>query len=589
MAGFQSPITIRDAIHRISHNEYLLPSFQREYVWSANQVETLFDSLMKGYPISSMLFWRVKGEAKSKYRFYSILRYYIERYHVHNDSFDTNLTNDFWAILDGQQRLTSLYLGLCGSYAYKKLRARWINLEQKFPTRHLYLNISRIFPEDESDKTYNFLFIDKAESQELPLFVDKEGDKWFRVSKILDLYSGDTEDIDDFSDTNELTKEEKKVLRKLEKVICNTHLINYYEEDTTDPDTAVNIFVRINSGGTQLSFSDILMSLATATWKSKDARTEINGLVDQINNLGFNISKDLVLRSFLVLYHKDIRFRIKSFSNVFIEKIEENWESIRDCLYQCFVLLKGMGFNGRTLTSNNAVLPIVFYLYYSGTYTTIANSASLKEERALIKRWLLRSLLFKSFGGSSDQTLARVRKEMLDEENQEDFIKAKSLKSFPEVRLSKVLKHDDYLNEDTLDEILMTQKDQPYAFSILSVLFPHLDYSNIFHLDHMHPATSFDANNVDHSWEIHNSILNLQMLNANENMSKNAEPLDSWVKKELDAGKNKDQFFESHLIPDDVSLDYKDFNNFISARKTLLKRKLQENLISTLPTTNAHT
>lgn len=587
MAGFQSPITIREAIHRIGNNEYLLPSFQREYVWSANQVETLFDSLMKGYPISSMLFWKVKGEAKSKYRFYSILRYYIERFHVHNDSFDTNQMNDFWAILDGQQRLTSLYLGLCGSYAYKKPRAWWTNTEQNFPTRHLYLNISRIFPDEESDKTYNFLFIDKAESQELPLFVDKEGDKWFRVSKILDLYSGETEDIDDFSEANELTRDEKKILRKLEKVICNTHFINYYEEDTTDPDTAVNIFVRINSGGTQLSFSDILMSLATATWKSKDARNEINGLVDQINNLGFNINKDLVLRSFLILYHRDVRFRIKSFSNVFIEKIEENWESIRECLYQCFVMLKGMGFNGRTLTSNNAVLPIVFYLYHSGTYKTIATSSSAREDRALIKRWLLRSLLFKSFGGSSDQSLAKVRKEMLEEESQEEFIKSKSLKSFPEVTLSKVLRHDDYLNEETLEEILMTQKDHPYAFSILSVLFPHLDYSNSFHLDHMHPASSYDAKNADHTWEVHNSILNLQMLDANENMSKNAEPLDSWVQKVLASGKNKDQFFDAHLIPAGVSLDYKDFNIFINARKKLLKKKLQENLISTPPTSQA--
>lgn len=71
MAGFQSPITIAQAIERIHRNEYLLPAFQRDFVWSAEQIEKLFDSLMKGYPISSMLFWKVKVIiSANRYHFY---------------------------------------------------------------------------------------------------------------------------------------------------------------------------------------------------------------------------------------------------------------------------------------------------------------------------------------------------------------------------------------------------------------------------------------------------------------------------------------------------------------------------------------
>ena len=70
MAGFQSPITIAEAIEHIRKNEYLLPAFQRDFVWTSDQIERLFDSLMKGYPISSMLFWKVKGETKTDFRFY---------------------------------------------------------------------------------------------------------------------------------------------------------------------------------------------------------------------------------------------------------------------------------------------------------------------------------------------------------------------------------------------------------------------------------------------------------------------------------------------------------------------------------------
>lgn len=565
MSGFQSPITIRQAIERIKRNDYLLPSFQREYVWSASQVEALFDSLMRGYPISSMLFWKVSGNAKKDYRFYSILRYFIERYHIHNDSFQTDQVNDFWAILDGQQRLTSLYLGLCGSYAYKRPRAWWQLSESNFPTRHLYLNLSKEFPEDELDKSYDFLFIDKAETQERDIYVDSEGDKWFRVSKVLSL------DIDEFIDDNELNKVERKILRRLERVISVESLINYYEEDTTDPDKAVNIFVRINSGGSPLSFSDILMSIATATWK-KDARSEINNLVDQVNDLGFNITRDFVLKAFLVLFHKDVRFRLKSFDNSFINTIETNWEKVRDCILQVFYMLKQFGFNHKTLTSYNAVMPIVFYLYYSDHYKDIVNSVNLKEDRDAINKWLHKAILLKSYGGSSDSAISRSRKVLIEDAT--DTIVAKTFRVFPGQEISEVLGHHNVSDEE-IHELLLTQKDNAYAFCILSMLYPFMDYkNNNFHLDHMHPANKFDK--ADHTWEEHNSILNLQMLDGNENMSKNDVNLDVWVSERLNEGMDRNQFFTSHLIPTGVSLAIKDFNDFITEREKLLTAKLRE-------------
>ena len=105
MAGFQTPITIAQAIEHIRKNEYLLPAFQRDFVWSAEQIEKLFDSLMKGFPISSMLFWKVKGETKTDFRFYRFLTNYVQYHKICNDSIPTDQVNDFHAILDGQQRL----------------------------------------------------------------------------------------------------------------------------------------------------------------------------------------------------------------------------------------------------------------------------------------------------------------------------------------------------------------------------------------------------------------------------------------------------------------------------------------------------
>ncbi|MFC2354532.1 MAG: DUF262 domain-containing protein, partial [Capnocytophaga ochracea] len=138
MSGFQPAITISQIIERISNNDFLLPAFQREFVWSAKQIEDLFNSIMKGYPINSMLFWKVREKTKGDFKFYKFLDTYREWFKTHNEHIQTDRKNDFWAILDGQQRLTSLYIGLCGSYAYKEYRKKWINDESALPTRLLY-------------------------------------------------------------------------------------------------------------------------------------------------------------------------------------------------------------------------------------------------------------------------------------------------------------------------------------------------------------------------------------------------------------------------------------------------------------------
>ena len=109
----------------------------------------------------------------------------------------------------------------------------------------------------------------------------------------------------------------------------------------------------------------------------------------------------------------------------------------------------------------------------------------------------------------------------------------------------------------------------------MSILYPTLDYkNNNFHLDHLHPAAAF-SDNDDHEWYVHNSIVNLQMLDANENESKNAMPLEDWVSKETQNGLSRTTFLETHLIPD-VDLSYEKFNDFVAERRKLLVNKLYD-------------
>ena len=60
-------------------------------------------------------------------------------------------------------------------------------------------------------------------------------------------------------------------------------IINYYVEEEQDLDKVLNIFIRVNSAGTVLGYSDLLLSMATAEWTAYDAREEINRLVEDLN------------------------------------------------------------------------------------------------------------------------------------------------------------------------------------------------------------------------------------------------------------------------------------------------------------------
>ncbi len=70
--SFQTPITVKEAIENIRANKYLLPSIQRELVWNTLQIEKLFDSLMRDYPVGSFLFWHVEKDRISEFTFRDI-------------------------------------------------------------------------------------------------------------------------------------------------------------------------------------------------------------------------------------------------------------------------------------------------------------------------------------------------------------------------------------------------------------------------------------------------------------------------------------------------------------------------------------
>lgn len=568
--SFELPITINDAIERIKRNNFLLPAIQREFVWKSDKIERLFDSLLKGYPISSFLFWKVETQISKSYKFYQFISEFRERFKIHNEEFQIDGSNWFSAVLDGQQRLTSLYIGLLGSFAYKEPYRSWVNTEWSIPTRRLYLDIENLLEDQEDGRIYNFSFL-KDEDTKKSDFYNKS---WFRVGKILDLRNLAT--FNQFVTDNKLSTKSIETLARLQEVIHSDKLINYYEEKEQNLDKALNIFIRINSGGEPLNFSDLLMSIAVANWEKKNARKEIHLLVDNIRESGFSIDKDFILKTFLVLHSKDIRFKVTNFSKENAKEFESEWENIRNAIISIFDLVKIFGFNDYTLTSKNALIPIIYYVYYRNIYQDFHKKSEYKIDRSIINKWLHIVLVKRIFGSQSDAIITQIRKAFTTDIDKSFF--DASIAEFPSENIFKNIKRDISIGDEYLDELLKTQKDDKYAFSILALLYPALDYkNNDFHKDHLHPESKYeqlsDENKIKYGWEVYNSIYNLQMLDANENMSKQDKNLSDWVTMEI---KNKERlsFLNNHLIPD-VNFELSNFDEFITKRKEILKTKLK--------------
>lgn len=577
MSGFQMPITINEALLHIKNDEYLLPAFQRDFVWSAEQIERLFDSLMRNYPTNSMLFWKVKGATRTKWKFYKFIDTFIlnaSNKQIINPLFNqASSSNDFYAILDGQQRLTAMRIGLYGTYAYHESRKSWEYSENSFPTRRMYLNLSQTGGIDDDCK-YFFEFKKDIETNKEDFVIDLDNNKWFKVNKIEEYYYSGDDAGDYFSNVN-LTKDEKQVINKLKQTIYNIPTITYYEEDEQNPDKAVKIFTRINSGGTFLDFSDIVFALIVSTWINKDAKTEIKDLKSQIEQKGFSIDINYIVKSFLYLFNRSVKTEINSFTKDFCEKLESNWDKIKVCILSVYDLLKTFGLTSQTLTSNNATLPILYYLFHKNIYINYSSKIQYEDDRKAIKQWLLSAIIRRTFGSTSDSTLQQIRKVFTDDINNkfidDDFM-------FDGNELNKNIKNIGGLDDESIENILLTQKDDRYAFSILSILYPNLDYkNNNFHKDHLFAETLYntlpDEVKGRVSFKIYNSIINLQMLDSNENESKGSMALNKWVE-QASRGMDTKSFFDNHLIPENVALELSNIEEFLEKRKELLKTKL---------------
>lgn len=488
--AFQTALTIKETIASIHSKKYLLPSIQREFVWDCDQITQLFDSLMLGYPIGSFLFWEVGATNVKEFVFYEFLRNYHEKNCRHNTKASVIGNETVTAILDGQQRLTSLYVGLMGTYAYKKPYMRYDN-PKAYPIRKLYLNLLK--KSDDDDWFYDFSFLTDDELK------NDDDHYWFRVGDILD--------FDKLSDAMKYLQkvnsylvkigqgsydEDKaefatETLSKLWQAIHADGTISYYLEKSDKLDKVLNIFIRVNSGGTPLSYSDLLLSIASAQWDDLDAREEIHSAVDEINAIGrgFNVNKDFILKACLVLCDfPDIAFKIDNFNHTNMMKIQSEWSNIMTALREAVTLAARLGFNRDNLTSNNLFIPIAYYIKHIGLPTNFAASPHNAENVRTIKKWLISAMLKRVFSSQPDGVLRPIR----------EIIAKSDGSMFPFDKIVERFKGTNRTHEFTdadIDNLLYLKYGQGDTLTVMSVLYPWADLHNLFHIDHIFPKAEF--------------------------------------------------------------------------------------------------
>ena len=576
---YQQGGTIKQALDKIVSNEYVLPAIQREFVWSPEQICRLFDSLMQGYPFGEFLLWRIEPERSADYRYYGFVLDYHQRDDPHCPDLGQLPNRQITAVLDGQQRLTAFNIGLRGSMAVK-IPYKWWSSPDAFPQRFLALDLLASDERDEEGSRFDFDFVEETA-------LGRNGDRLlFKVPDIVAMNSGP--DMLDWLLARGLEREDQgrayRILDRLYQVVHTEPTVAYYEELNQDIEHVLSIFIRRNSGGTILSYSDLLLSIATSQWKTLDARKEVHQLVDDLNQIGpgLGLTKDFVLKAGLMLTDiASVGFQVRNFTQSNMEILEENWQKIRDALIETVQIVTGFGFNANNIRAASALLPITYYVYRIGAPMNFDTHSSYENDRKSIRGWLTRSILKASgiWGSGLDTLLTALR----------EVIRDASDRGFPAAKMRRLMaqrgKSLEFLPEEIEDLADMGIGDRR-TFGLLALLSPFIDFQrHQYHIDHIFPRSRFTrrrlhdagvaAEEVDVFMNCADGIANLQLLDGTSNIEKQATLPAEWIEAKYPNEEARRHYCEKYLLghlPSDMAR----FLDFYEARRARLQDRISE-------------
>lgn len=548
--------TIRKIVGYLNNKEedggFWLPNIQRPFVWSEDQICRLFDSIMREYPISTLLIWKSTSKIRRRKfidNWKSSLR--LTDFYVPEDETKKCL------VLDGQQRLQSLFIGLCGSYEDKEL----------------YINILSGELSNPDDIKYKFSFLESANAsfpwvkfKDIVFSNAKRRDLLNSIYNLAgDKYQDNFEDkiCDNVDTINQVFKTDESITYQELDSVDNPSL---YDEDDV-----VEVFIRANSGGTKLSKSDLLFSLLSASWELAD--DNMDELLNDINKHGFDFDRDFVLKACLVLLDQGARYEVQKFRKAGVkEEIESEWEKIAEAIQDVidFVRSKTYIQCDKALPSHLVLIPLIYTRY---------NFKQAWKNATDVDLYLVRSLLAGAFSGQSDRLIDSMKKRIDDSQC---FI----LNDAYEVIRSQGRSLE--ITQDRFFQVGYGSKTIHLIFNLWYRDYPHIPAyeNNLPQIDHIFPQSKLREVKVVNPetnrkvMKYHepdrNQLANCMLLSREENGAggKRDQTPEEWFSDKSEA------YLDKHLIPKDQSLwAMERFEDFIEARKALIQEKFKNLLI----------
>lgn len=550
-------ISIRKAVQLIEDKKLLLPHIQRPFVWKQdrnnNQVKRFMDSIMREYPFNTLLFWKTRDDIQ--------LRRFVEDYVDGMNVKSTYIKSTDLAdkektlVLDGQQRLQTLYTALRGTYNGKEmyfniLTGKQLFQEGKDELKYNFDYFTQDVAEEKStDGAYWVLLKDIVMSNESVPYIRNQILSRMREKMTID------QSIENTVDEN---------VARIKNLFNELELIYYYSIDTTtgkfqDYEEILEIFIRTNSGGTVLGKSDLMFSLIKLNWEY--AEEEFEDLLDTLNENGaFSFDKDFILKAALVLIEKKAQYKVEKFKGTEgdknLEAIKNNWSKIQKSFqYLDDFLVYSRITSGSMLPSYNALIPIIYFAYI---HDCKVDSPKVKHN---MQTWLYKALLNANFSGQSDTII----------NNCAEIIKASStVDYFPYVELESSMKSEGrviIVDNEIINGNLFLVLNLMYLFNNQVVNFQPKLSGNAPEIDHIFPRSKMTYTYKYPSYLI-NNVGNFMILEKSLNIDKTNLMPEIYFPEAL---KQQPDFFKRNMIPTITELHRPDkFKDFVEGRRGMI-------------------
>nr|WP_205584771.1 DUF262 domain-containing protein [Helicobacter pylori] len=382
---------------------------------------------------------------------------------------------------------------------------------------------------------------------------------WFKVGDILEFKS-----VVNYTREHNLGNGESELLENLKNAFCTEKLISFFEETEKNLNKVLNIFIRVNSGGVELSYSDLLMSILTASFSS-DIRERMNELVDALKDKGFlNMKRDQVLKTCLLLIGKDTTFELKNFNKKNIKEIEDNWEKITESIDNATELLENFGYAG--YLGSAYILSSLAYFYF-------LNSKMNENDKEQALKFVRNAQITSYFSNSTDTKLNNIANSMKDAQTFESF----------NHNLAKHQTCPLKITNDAIEE-MMCSSSHARVFPILQILYPNLNYkTTTFHIDHIYPKSKFNKKNKKLNQDFYgwrDYLFNLQLLEGAENIAKKNKDPEVWLKEEdKDNQQVIEEYKKRNYIDPTLKIEWENIKEFRETREKAIIEKLKEVLL----------